>query len=391
MTSTEIAVLESANGRIKREWIALLEPAAALANQVAGTGFVPAALRGNPAGVVAAILYGDELGIGPMQSLAKISVIEGRPTLSAEAQRALILAAGHELWIDEATATKVTVSGRRSGSERTSSVTWTLDDAKRANLAGRTNWRTYPRQMLTARATAELARAVFADVIGGLAATEEVEEFYDAFATPVVGDGEPEAPKKTTRRRRKTAVAETETGAGEDAGEPAVAPDLPPLPDEPAEPLLGPAPDAPAEPEPGEPRGDSPADDSLDIGVPGDAENPGEVAQDDETTAASMTSDEDVASPGQLKALNKLVGTMRETEVELPDGSNSVVLSTAQIWAAAAKRRNIAADVMIELLGGKDSAGVLHWSPLRDSLTGSEASDLILKLEDHARKWGMTT
>lgn len=397
MTSTEVALLET-NGRVEREWIALLEPAAALANQVAGTGFVPSAMRGNPAAIVAAILYGDELGLGPMQSLAKIAVIEGKPALYAEAQRALILAAGHELWIEEATATKVTVSGRRAGSERTSSVTWTLDDAKRAGLAGRSNWRAYPRQMLTARATAELARVIFADVIGGLAATEELED-VDPFAPAPVGDVA-EAP--TTKRRRRTtkkppaleAPAEGSAEKGEES-ESARAPDLPPLPDEPADSLLEPN----QENEPvdsttdsGEPRGDSPADTPIELGDGNVAEEPGEVAQDDETTASSMTADSfpDVASPGQLRNLDRLVGTLRETEVELADGSKSVVLSTEQLWAAAATRRNVAADTMIELLGGRDEAGVLHWAPLRDSLTGSEASDLITKLEDRAERFGIS-
>ena len=116
------------------------------------------------------------MGIGPMQSLAKIAVVDGKPTLASETQRALILQAGHEMWVEEATSTKVTVAGKRRNSDQTSRITWTMDDARRANLAGRPAWKLYPRQMLLARASAELARAMFADAIGGLAATEEIEE-----------------------------------------------------------------------------------------------------------------------------------------------------------------------------------------------------------------------
>lgn len=399
MTSTEIAVRD-ANGHVSRDWIELLEPAAALANQIAGTGFVPRALQGNPAGITAAILYGDELGLGPMQSLAKIAVIEGKPTLSAEAQRALILAAGHELRVDEATATRLTISGRRAGSTEWSSVTWTLDDAKRAGIAGKQNWRTYPRQMLAARATAELARLMFADVIGGLAATEEIED-VDPLALPIAMAG-PTAPaeKTTTRKRRRRASVPASSsdrtaegpGTGEEAGSPPV--DLPPLPDEPADSLLEPGEEAPSDtpPEPGEPRGDSPGDDSLELddAEAGIVEEAGEVAQDAETTASSGSGDDPDASPAQLKALDKIVGTQRETEVELEDGTKVPILTTDQVWAATATRRNVKVDVMIDLLGGRDEAGVLHWTPLRDSLTESEASDLISKLEDRARKWGIS-
>lgn len=160
---------------VRRAWVELMRPAAELASQIAGTEFVPKNLRENPAAIAACVLYGDEVGLGPLQSLSKIAVIDGKPTLAAEAMRSLIFAAGHELWVEESSGTKVTVVGRRHGSEQTTRVTWTLDDARQANLAGRQNWRMYPRQMLLARATAELARLIFADAIGGLSATEELE------------------------------------------------------------------------------------------------------------------------------------------------------------------------------------------------------------------------
>lgn len=227
MSSTELAHrVEHLNGRA---WIELMGPALELARNVVDTAFVPRSIRGNGAAIVAAILYGDELGLGPMQSLSKISVIDGKPSLSSEAQRALILAAGHEIWTEEATNTRVTVSGRRAGSERTSSVTWTSDDAKRAGLSGKPSYRSYPRQMLTARASAELARMLFADVIGGLSATEELETAAEEEAVVE------EQPK---RRRRRTSTSSPETTARAsgpvEVGPPE--PEEPPLPDEPLEP-----------------------------------------------------------------------------------------------------------------------------------------------------------
>ena len=63
-----------------RQWVELMQPAIELAKAVAGTDFVPKAMRNNPAQITAAVLYGDEVGLGPMQSLARISVIDGRPS-----------------------------------------------------------------------------------------------------------------------------------------------------------------------------------------------------------------------------------------------------------------------------------------------------------------------
>lgn len=147
-----------------------------LAERVAATEFVPKGLRNRPEAVVAALLSGAERGLGPMESLRSVHVIEGTPTLSAEAKRALVLAAGHEFEVLESSATKCTVLGRRAGSQKTTQFTWTMDRARRARLANKDNWTRYLEAMLLARATSELCNAVFPDVTAGLRTTEEVAD-----------------------------------------------------------------------------------------------------------------------------------------------------------------------------------------------------------------------
>ena len=218
----------------RHRWLVLLAEVGQLAHAIANTDFVPKAMRGNEAAIAASILYGDEVGLSPMQALAKIAVIDGKPSLAAEAQRALILAAGHNIWLEEQTITKVTIAGKRHDQDQIGRVTWTMDDAKRARLDGKPNWRLYPRQMLVARASAELARSMFADVIGGLAATEELED--------VDPGAEPPAEAPSSRRKRATR-----------APAPVIAPAPPTAPDAPPEPPL-PEDAAPApEPRPSEP------------------------------------------------------------------------------------------------------------------------------------------
>ena len=181
-----------------RSAIELLPTFIDLAERIAATEFVPTALRNRPEAILAALMSGAERGLGPMESLRSVNVIEGKPSLSAEAMRALVLAAGHEITITENTATKATVVGRRAGSERTSPpFTWTIERARRARLANRGPWQTYPEAMLLARASTDLCRAVFPDVIAGLASTEEVIDLSS-----------PDDVATTTKRaRRSTAPA----------------------------------------------------------------------------------------------------------------------------------------------------------------------------------------
>lgn len=144
-----------------------------LAEKIHNTEAVPTALRGRPEAVLALMLVGHEAGISPMQSLTKIHIIEGRTGMSSELMRGLALQHGHELEYEELTSTKVVARGRRRGAEKWTTIEYTIDDAKRAGLDQKGPWRKFPRQMLTARATGELCRLVFPDVLAGISYTME--------------------------------------------------------------------------------------------------------------------------------------------------------------------------------------------------------------------------
>jgi hypothetical protein len=189
-----------------------------LADKLAATEFVPAALRNRPAAIAAAILTGHEIGLPPMASLALIHVIEGKPGLYAAGQRSLILAHGHRIWIEEMTITRATVCGQRRGEERILTVTWTIEDARRAQLAGKQNWQKYPRNMLVARATGDCARGAFMDVLAGIPYNvEELEDGQDG--GPGASDASPA--QEPPRRRR----------AGRAATTPSLVSEPPPAPD----------------------------------------------------------------------------------------------------------------------------------------------------------------
>lgn len=265
-------------------WTHMAASVIKLAQEISGTPFVPKGLRDSVPATAAAILYGREIGLPPMTSLQSIHVVEGRPSVSAERMRAMILSQGHELEVLEHTGAVCVMRGRRRGSDRWSpNVGWTLDMARAAGLGSKNNWQSYPRAMLLARATTDLARMVFPDVIAGFRATEELE---DMGADDSPGDGftATQEPATKVRRTRKT--------AGVPAGQPPAlepprgrpeAPPGPPLPGEPGfEETSAGADQAPSAPESAGSVAPAPAAPDLEEGQPVTGpDQPGPVSGED--------------------------------------------------------------------------------------------------------------
>lgn len=219
----------------------IVPSAASLAEQIARSDFAPTGLRGKPEAVMAAMLQGHELGIGPMSALAEISVINGKPCISAKLMRALVHRAGHDLWFEAKGNTKVTICARRADwpEDRVAKVTWTMDDAKAAGLSGGQNYRKYPRAMLAARATGEICRDNFADVLGGLSYTPEELSDGDLIADGDIAisgrvDIEPDAAPTTTRKAKRAPARRTAPAkaAAPTAPTSVTVENLPPLPGE---------------------------------------------------------------------------------------------------------------------------------------------------------------
>lgn len=129
-------------------------------------GFVPSSYLGQPHAIAAAILTGAELGMGPMESLREIHVVNGRPTLSAAAMLARAVRAGVEAQWIESTDTRAVLRLSRGSTHYEQS--WSLEDARRANLLIKSGpWQAYPAAMLRARCISAAVRAYCPDAIGG--------------------------------------------------------------------------------------------------------------------------------------------------------------------------------------------------------------------------------
>ena len=77
-------------------------------------------------------------------------------------------------------------------------MTWTFEQAKKAGLTGKDNWKNYPRAMLRARCIAEGIRAVYPAALGGMMVSEEAQDLPPSPAEPRhidPGTGEIHQPK----------------------------------------------------------------------------------------------------------------------------------------------------------------------------------------------------
>lgn len=196
------------------DWANELQAAGSIANILANTEFVPTGIRGNVEAVGAAILTGYEIGLKPMNALANIFVVRGRPAMYARTMVSLVLSHGHEVERVDATEQAVTVRGRRKGSQSWQTFTWDMNRAKRAGYTSNQKYTTDPQAMLTAKAQAECCRTMFPDVLSGMAASAEEIELGDFDEPAQVEAKAKAAPKPTTRKvQRKNPAKAPEPAA----------------------------------------------------------------------------------------------------------------------------------------------------------------------------------
>lgn len=169
-----------------KEWEAIT----AIAVRMADTQFVPESYRGKPDTVAAAILTGRELGIGPMQSLRDIHMIDGRPAFSAQLMLSKMRSGGVVILESSATSERAWIKAKRTDSGEVGEFEFTKADAEAAGLAGKRNWKQWPSDMMWARAVGRMARRFGSDLLGGLVyAKEELEDFDDDGGYGTVGAG----------------------------------------------------------------------------------------------------------------------------------------------------------------------------------------------------------
>lgn len=203
--STAIAILRPQN-------MAELE---IFADRASKSNLVPLQYKNKPDDILIAVQMGSELGLPPMQSLQNIAIINGRPAVWGDAMPGLVYGSGKCQHIKESIEGDgdkmiATCIAKRVGTDYEVTVTFSVDDAKRAGLWNKQGpWTQYPKRMLQMRARGFALRDSFPDVLRGLISAEEAQDIppdtfkgttIDARAEPIPPDPVDTAPppKATT-------------------------------------------------------------------------------------------------------------------------------------------------------------------------------------------------
>jgi hypothetical protein len=144
-----------------------------MANAVAKSGLFGVK---TPEQAMALMLIAQAEGNHPAIAARDYHVIQGRPALKADAMLARFQQAGGKVNWDTYTDTEVKATfSHPSGGSIT--LSWTIDQAKKIGIAGKDNWKNYPRAMLRARVISEGIRTVYPGCVVGVYTPEEVQDF----------------------------------------------------------------------------------------------------------------------------------------------------------------------------------------------------------------------
>lgn len=128
-----------------------------------------------PDQAMALMLVAQAEGMHPAIAARDYHIIQGRPTLRADAMLARFQQAGGKVEWGEYTDQRVvgTFSHPQGGNVR---IEWTTKMAQDAGLTRNPTWKSYPRQMLRARCISEGIRTIYPGVAIGTYTPEEAED-----------------------------------------------------------------------------------------------------------------------------------------------------------------------------------------------------------------------
>lgn len=148
-----------------------------------------------PEGIFAVMAKAKSMNVNPLDALnGGMYYVKGKVEMSGQMMLALIRQAGHSVTMDpKSTQTNVTMHGKRVDNGDTWTVSFSVDDAKKAGTYSDGGvWNKYPQVMCSWRCVSMLGRFLFSDVIKGCYVEGELS-MAPALDSPVqvdLGDAE---------------------------------------------------------------------------------------------------------------------------------------------------------------------------------------------------------
>ena len=133
----------------------------------------------SPDDVMAIMMIAQAEGRHPGSIIQEYHIINGKPTLKADAILARFQKAGGKVnWLTYTDTAVKGVFSHAQGGELT--LEWTIEQAQKAGLTKNPVWGKYPRAMLRSRVASEAIRTIFPSVLGGAYSSEEAMDFEAA-------------------------------------------------------------------------------------------------------------------------------------------------------------------------------------------------------------------
>lgn len=138
-------------------------------------------------------------GVHPAVAVRDYHIVQNRPCMKADAMLARFQKAGGVVkWVEYSDAKVAGEFSHPTASPHPVRIEWTIEQAKRIGLAGKDNWKNYPRAMLRARVISEGVRTVYPGIAPGIYSVEEARDMppagvRDMGAAEVVADVDAEA------------------------------------------------------------------------------------------------------------------------------------------------------------------------------------------------------
>ncbi len=193
MSTTQLTTTSNTTLKVLGMPINNIDQALQIADYFAKSDLVPKDYRGKPGNIIVAWQKGFEVGLMPQQALETIAVINGRACIWGDGLIALVKNSPLEEWTQEwiegeGDLMVAYCETKPKGISATVKRSFSVAQAKKANLWGKNVWASYPERMLQMRARGFCLRDAYPHLLNGLQLAEEIVDIGEA--TPLANKRE---------------------------------------------------------------------------------------------------------------------------------------------------------------------------------------------------------